>query len=112
MRAILHQADLPAVYAGAVQLVHGALHVRARAELDHALIGTPLVGVGIGDLPSLTHEVLQVLPAAAAGEVLHNQPVVRSSRRSVPVSPPAPIPTFKVTRTRAVREGHRVEDSH
>lgn len=55
---ILHQTDFPAVDVGAVQLVQGPLHVRVRPELDHALIGALLVGVGVGDLSGLAHKVL------------------------------------------------------
>ena len=32
------------------------------------------MGVGVGDVTSLPHVVLQILPGGAAGQVLHNQP--------------------------------------
>ena len=71
---------------------------------------------------------LKVLPAAATGEVFHNQAVVCPSRRAIPVSSPAPIPTtttttttssspssttttFKVTRTGTVRVGNQLKSS-
>lgn len=86
MRAVLHQADLPAIDVRSVQFVHSALHVRVGAELDHALVGALFVGVGICDLPCLAHEVLEVLPAATTGQVLHNQPVLGADGRPILVS--------------------------
>lgn len=75
-RTIFHQADFPAVDVRAIQLVEGPLHVRVTPELNYPLIGALLVSVRIGHLSCLTHEVLQILPAAAAGQVLHYEAVL------------------------------------
>lgn len=81
--AVLHQADLPAVDVGAVQFVQSPLHVRVRPELDHALVGALFVGVGISHLARLTHKILEVLPAAAARQVLHYEAVLSTDRGPV-----------------------------
>lgn len=104
--SVLDEPDLPAVDLRAIQLLQRPLHVRVQPELDHTLVPATLVGVGIGNLASLPHIILEVLPAATTWQVLHDQTVVSSSWRTIAVSSPTPIPpTFKVTRTRAVREG-------
>lgn len=117
---VLDEPDLPAVDLGAVQLLQGPLHVRVLPELDHALVLAALVGVGVGHLPRLphvvlqrdqnredppvggspppprTHGYLQVLPAAAAGKILNNEPIIGAYRWTVAVSScPAPISTFQ-----------------
>lgn len=46
----------------AVQPVECILHVRIGGKLYHTFIAPVLVGVSIGDLASLPHEVLEVLP--------------------------------------------------
>lgn len=46
----------------AIQTVEGVLHVRVCGKFHHTFIPPVLVSVGIGDLPSLPHEVLEVLP--------------------------------------------------
>lgn len=52
---------------------------------------------------------LQVLPAAATGEVLYNQPVVCADRRSIPIPPsPAIEVAFKVTKTASIRVGDQL----
>ena len=61
------------------------------------------MSISISDLSSTSHEILQVLPADPAGQILHNDPVVSPGRRSIfiqpdgsptipPVSPPIPVP--------------------
>lgn len=94
--AVLDESDLSTVDFGAIQLLQGPLHVRVEPELDHTLVLPALVGVGIGHLPCLPHVVLQVLPTAAAGEILNNKSIVCPYRRSVTFSsaPATPISTF------------------
>ena len=44
-----------------IKLVDGSLHVASRGELHDALVLPVLVGIGVGDVPGLSHQVLQVL---------------------------------------------------
>lgn len=98
-RSVLHQTNLSSVDVCSVQLVQSPLHVRVGPELDDSLVGAFLVGVCISHLSCLTHEVLQVLPAAAAGQVLHNQTVLSTDWRSILIparaTPAAVTATFK-----------------
>lgn len=57
-RTVLHQANFPPVDVSTIQLVQSPLHVGIRPELNHSLIGAFLVGICIGHLSCLTHEVL------------------------------------------------------
>jgi len=59
------------------------------------------VGVGVGDVPCLSHQVLQVLPADPGAQVLNGHAVVGSHRWPVLVQPRglgvAPSPGGSVT---------------
>jgi len=59
------------------------------------------VGVSVGDVPGLSHQVLQVLPADPGAQVLNGHAVVSSHRWSVFVQPRglgvAPSPGGSVT---------------
>lgn len=88
-----HQADLASVDVLPVQLVDGPPHVGAAVELDHALVVTLLVGVGKGHLPHLTHQVLEVLPAAAGGQVLYDEAVRRPDGGAVLISSDVTVST-------------------
>jgi len=72
---LLDESDPSAVQVSVVQLVQGVLHVVPAAKLDNALSRSLVMGVGVRDLSTLSHEVLEVLPRGAGGQVLHNQPV-------------------------------------
>ena len=47
--------------------------------------------VGVGDLARTPHEVLEVLPADPAAEVLHDDPVLGAGGRPVLVQPHRPV---------------------
>ena len=44
-----------------IELVDSPLHVTPGGELHHPLVLPVLVGVGVGHVPGLPHQVLQVL---------------------------------------------------
>lgn len=92
--AVLNETDFSTVHFCAVELLQGPLHVRVEPELDHPLIPSALVGVSVSHLSCLPHVVLQVLPAAAAGKILNNEPIICPYRWAISVSSPAPISTF------------------
>lgn len=102
---ILYQTDFPPVDVGAVQLVQSPLHIRMAAKLDHTFICAFLVGIGVGHLTGLPHEVLEVLPAASTGQVLDNKSVLGADRWSVFVSArAAPAAVTTTTFRHKVRE--------
>merc|ERR1719367_1747707 len=74
----LDELDLSSVELGTVQLVHSPLHVGLAAKLHDALATPDVVGVGVHDLASLTHVILQVLPRGPGAQVLHNELVASS----------------------------------
>lgn len=96
---ILHQTNLAPVNVCAIQLVQSPLHVRVTPELNHALIGAFFMGIRISHFTCLAHKILKVLPAAAAGQVLHDETILSTDRRSILVStstaPAAITATFK-----------------
>lgn len=92
--AILDESDLSAVHFCAIELLQSPLHVRVEPELYHPLVPPTFVSVSVGNLTCLPHVVLQVLPTAAAGEILNNEPIISPDRRTVSVSSPASISTF------------------
>ena len=53
--------DPAAIEVVVIELVDGPLHVAPGGKLDHALVLPVLVGVGVGDVPCLSHQVLEVL---------------------------------------------------
>ena len=70
---------------GVVQLLQSVLHVLPPQVLHHP--GAVLEDVGVADVPSVSHVVLQVLPAAGGGEPRHHDPVLTPpSWRSPPSS--------------------------
>lgn len=92
--AVLNEPDLSTIHFSAIELLQSPLHVRVEPELDHPFIPPSLVGVSVSHLPRLPHVVLQVLPTAAAGKILNNEPIICSYRWTISVSSPAPISTF------------------
>lgn len=59
---VFNQTNLPAIDVCSIQFLHSSPHVRVGAELNHALIGTLLMGICIGHLTCLSHEILQRQP--------------------------------------------------
>lgn len=70
--ALLDQLDASAVQLFAVEFVQRVVHVIPASELDNALSRLLVVRVGIGDLSTLTHEVLKILPRGFGRQVLHD----------------------------------------
>lgn len=60
-----------------IQSAHGFLHVFTVGELDHSL--TVALDIGVHDVTNLAHEILQILPAAAAREVRHQHAILGSA---------------------------------
>lgn len=102
---VLHNLDPPPVQLVVIKLVDGSLHVSLGGKLHDPFISLVLVSIRVGDVPSFSHQVLQVLPANPGAEVLHSHPVVSPGGRSVFVKPwssrvspgparpvPAPVP--------------------
>ena len=107
---VINNLDPPPVQLSVIQLVNCFLHVIIAGELHNSLVLARLVSVGVGDLPRAPHEVLQVLPADPAGEVLHDDAVLGPGGRAVLVQPdrspavppvPAPTPTARPPATAA-----------
>jgi hypothetical protein len=67
-----------------VKLVNSSLHVTSGGKLDNSFIFTVLMSIGIGDVTSLSHQILQILPRYPGGEILHSHPVVGPCGRAVP----------------------------
>lgn len=94
-----HGGVAVALELGIIQALDGVFHVVAVRELHDAL--TVSLDVGEHHVASLTHEVLQVLPAAAAWQVRHDYTVVGSLATSAARS----IATTVVSTTSAVALG-------
>lgn len=108
---VFHQPDLPAIDVSAIQFVKGPLHVRVCPELDHSFVGAFLVGICVSDLSCLAHKILQVLPAAATGQILHNEAVLSTDRGPVLVparATPAAAATAAVSTTTFNKRQHQV----
>ena len=86
---------------GVVQL-EGILNILLAGKLHSSLILVGLVSINPGDLPSRPHELLQVLPAGTAGEVVHNDPELRAGALLPPVlgSPGVPSAAARVAGVR------------
>ena len=98
---VINNLNPPSVELRIVQLIDGVLDILEASKLNHSLVLAGLVSIGVGHLPSRPHEVLQVLPADPAGEVVHDDPVVSPGGRTVLLQPnrapsvplvPAPAP--------------------
>jgi len=112
---VLNNLDPPPVQLVVIKLVDGSLHVSLGGELHDPFISPVLVSISVGDVPSLSHQVLQVLPANPGAEVLHSDPVVSPGGRSIFVKPwgsrvspgPAgPVPAPVPPRSPRVLHGH------
>jgi len=69
---VINQPDLATVQISSIQLVQGPLHVGAGTKLHDALAAPDVVGVGVHDVTSLAHVILQVLPGGPGGQILHD----------------------------------------
>ena len=84
---IINDFNPPSVELGIIQLINRVLNVLVASKLHNSLVLTGLVSISVGDLPSRPHEVLQVLPAHPAGEIVHDHPVVGPGGRAVLLQP-------------------------
>ena len=86
---------------GVVEL-EGILNILLAGELHNSLVLVGLVSINPGDLSSRPHELLQVLPAGTAGEVVHEDPVLRAGTLLPPVlgSPGVPSAAARVAGVR------------
>ena len=95
----INELDLPPFELGAVQLLDGALNVFKTSKLHHSLVLGGLVSFGPGHLSSCTlHVGLQVPPVDPAGDVVHEDPVLRAGALLPPVlgSPGVPAGAAKL----------------
>ena len=75
-----------------IQLLDGILDILITSKLHHSLVSAGLVSLGPGNLTGLLHVVLQAPPGDPAGDVVHEDPVLRASARLLPVSGPPGVP--------------------
>ena len=85
--AVIHNLDSTSVQFRIIQFINSILNIFISGKLYNTFIFARLVSVSVGDFPGTSHEVLEVLPGHSRRQVLHNNPVLSTSRRSVLVQP-------------------------